>query len=367
MGENRRSFIKKATLGASGAVVGATSLAAPAIASEKHRWKMVMTWQKTLPGLGTGAVRLAKRIEALSEGDIEIKVFGGGELVPPLESFDAVSQGTAQIAHGASYYWLNKSRSSAFFTAVPGGLTAQEINAWVYFGGGQKLWDELYAPFNVKGFPAGNTGTQMGGWFNRKIESVADLKGLKMRIPGLGGEVLNALGGSAQIIPGQELYTAIQSGVIDALEWVGPWNDMSLGFQKVSQYYYGPGFHEGGAMLECIINKEAYNELSKRLKTIVKVACATENTIMQSQYYMNNMRAFEELKKSKDVEILSYPEEVMKEFMTVSNDILAQTASLGDLNRRIYESYMDFYKKTVGIGYVSEQAFLNARNAAFSS
>ena len=189
-----------------------------------------MTWQKSLPGLGTGAVRLANRITALSEGRLEVKPYGSGELVPAFGVFDAVAQGTAEMAHAAPYYWLNKNRASAFFCTVPGGLTAQEQNTWLYFGGGQKLWDELYSGFGLKSFPAGNTGSQMGGWFNREINQVEDLKGLKMRIPGLGGEVLNRLGGSSQTIPSQELFTAMQSGVIDALEWVGPWNDMALDF-----------------------------------------------------------------------------------------------------------------------------------------
>ncbi len=354
----RRTFLTGAAVTAATAGAG---FPAPAIATGKRQWKMVMTWQKTLPGLGTGAVRLAKRIEAMSEGMIEIKVHGGGELVPPLQTFDAVSQGTAQIGHGAAYYWLNKNKSCAFFTAVPSGLTAQEMNAWIYFGGGQKLWDELYAPFKVKAFPAGNTGTQMGGWFNRKINSVDDLKGLKMRIPGLGGEVLNRLGGSAQVIPAQELYTSIQSGLIDALEWVGPWNDTSLGFQKVAKYYYGPGFHEGGAMLECIVNKDEYNSLSKHLQNVVKTACATENVLMASQYLTNNLLAFNRLKKESEVEILSFPKDVRKALYKTSEQVVAETASLGDINKRIYESYSKFRQYAIDMGYVSEQGYMNDR------
>ena len=199
---NRRKFLKSLA-GATAAGIAAGSFPKPAIAKGKREWKMVMTWQKVLPGLGTGAMRLANRITALSDGKLTIKAYGGGELVPALSVFDAVAEGTAEMGHSAPYYWLNKNRSTAFFCAVPGGMTAQEISAWVYFGGGQQLWDELYAPFGLKAFPAGNTGAQMGGWFNRELKTIEDIKGLKMRMPGLGGEVLNRMGGSAQTIPPQ--------------------------------------------------------------------------------------------------------------------------------------------------------------------
>jgi len=355
----RRKFILGAAATTAGVV--ASNFPKPAIASGKREWKMVMTWQKTLPGLGTGAVRLAKRITALSEGRINVKFYGSGELVPALETFNAVSQGVAELGHSASYYWLNKNKSSAFFTAVPGGLTAQELNAWIYFGGGQKLWDELYAPFGVKPFPAGNTGAQMGGWFNKEINETADLKGLKMRIPGLAGDVLNRLGGSSQTIPAQELYTSIQSGVIDALEWVGPWNDIALGFHKVAKYYYGPGFHEGGATLECIVNKKAYDDLPKDLKRVIKTACAVENSLMAAEYYSNNIKSFNLLKTKYDVDIRSYPEDVLRSFYKTSEEVVAETAKIGDINRRIYESYNNFRKYSMDMGDVSENGFMNAR------
>jgi TRAP-type mannitol/chloroaromatic compound transport system substrate-binding protein len=278
---SRRKLI---TAGA--AAVGAgTLLSAPISKAEKsYEWKMILTWQKNLPGLGAGAVRLAKRIEKLSKGRIKIKVYGGGELVPPAGVFDSVSRGVAEMGHTAPYYWLSKNKACAFFCAVPGGLTSFEQSAWVYFGGGQKLWDELYAGFGLKSFMAGNTGTQMGGWYNREINSVEDIKGLKIRMPGLAGEVINRLGGSAQNIPPQELYSAMESGLIEALEWVGPWNDISLGFHKIAKHYYGPGFHEGGPALELMVNKKAYDSLDKELQNIIKVACATENQIMTSEF-----------------------------------------------------------------------------------
>lgn len=356
----RRQFLTGiAALGA------ASAFPAPAIAKGNREWKMVMTWQKTLPGLGTGAVRLANRITALSEGKLTVKPYGGGELVPALGTFDAVAQGTAEMGHSAPYYWLNKHPSCAFFCAVPGGLTVQEQNAWLYFGGGQQLWDELYAGFGLKAFPAGNTGAQMGGWFNRALNTLDDLKGLKMRMPGLAGEVLNRLGGSSQTIPSQELFTAIQSGVIDALEWVGPWNDMALGFHRVAKYYYGPGFHEGGATLELMVNKQAYESLPKELQRIVKTACAVENELMSAEYYANNIRAFQVLKHKHHVDIRTYPEVISKAFYSTAEEVVAgtvdKTAAKTDISRRTYDSYHQFRQYSMDTNDVSEFGFMKGR------
>ncbi len=356
---NRRSLLT----GAVGAVAVST-LPKPAIAKGLHEWKMVMTWQKVLPGLGTGAVRLGKRITALTEGRINVKIYGSGELVPPLQVFDAVASGTAEIGHGAPYYWLNKHPSTAFFCAVPGGLTAQEQNAWLYFGGGQQLWDELYAQFGLKAFPAGNTGVQMGGWFNRELNSVDDIKGLKMRMPGLAGQVINRLGGSAQTIPAQELFTSMQSGVIDALEWVGPWNDIALGFHRVSKYYYGPGFHEGGPTLELMINKDVWDALPKDLQRIVKTACATENDVMAAEYYANNIRAFQQLKTTHNVDIRQYPKEILQALYRTSEDVVADTAKEDKMARKIYDSYSKFRKELLAMSDVTEYGFMHARKIA---
>jgi TRAP-type mannitol/chloroaromatic compound transport system substrate-binding protein len=322
---------------------------------------MAMTWQQSLPGLGTGAVRLAKRISKLSDGKLEVKPYGGGELVPAMGIFDAVADGTVEMGHCAPYYWLSKNRSCAFFCTVPGGLTVQEQNGWLYFGGGQQLWDELYAGFGLKAFPAGNTGAQMGGWFNKELHNINDIKGLKMRIPGLAGEVFSKLGGSAQTIPPQELFTAMQSGVIDALEWVGPWNDMSLGFHKVSKYYYGPAFHEGGPTLELMINKKKYDELPKDLQMVVKASCAAENDLMTAEYHANNIRAFQILKKKHKVNFKQYPEEVLKEFFRVSGDVVADTVSGGEISKKIYASYSRYRKRAMEAAPYIEMGFMNAR------
>ena len=231
---------------------------------------MVTTWPKNFPGLGTGAQRLADRITNGTEGRIEVKLFSAGELVPPFESFDAVSQGTADMYHAAEYYWQGKSKAFNFFATVPFGLTASEVDAWIYHSGGQALWDELSADFNLKPLMAGNTGVQWGGWFNKEINSIEDFKGLKMRMPGLGGEVLRRLGAAAVALPGGEIFPALQAGTIDATEWVGPWNDLAFGFYKITKYYYWPGFHEPGTILSLGINKDVWESLSASDQSLIE-------------------------------------------------------------------------------------------------
>ncbi len=358
---NRRQFLKKASIAGVAATSTLAAGHAPAIAQGIRRWNMVMTWPKALPGLGAGAVRLAERITSMCEGKLEVKVYGGGELVPALGCFDAVSDGTAHMAHCAPYYWLSKNRSCAFFCGVPGGLTAQEQNAWLYYGDGMRLWHELYAEHGLIAFPAGNTGTQMGGWFKRPLHSLADLQGLKMRIPGLAGEVLAELGGTPQTIPGSEIFTALQSGVIDATEWVGPWNDMALGFHKIAKYYYGPAFQEGGPSLELMLNRKAFLDLPDDLQRSIKIACAAENNLMLAEYQANNLRAFGELQKDGSVTIAPYPDDILKAFFAKSEEVVAATAHLGDINRRIYESYAAFRKTAMDAAPVTELGFMRHR------
>ncbi|WP_462322691.1 TRAP transporter substrate-binding protein, partial [Halochromatium sp.] len=226
----RRAFLTSA--GAATVALGAGMK--PAVAKAEHKWKMVTTWPKNFPGMGTGANKLAELIGQMSGGRIEVKVYGAGELVPAFEIFDAVSRGTAEMGHGAAYYWKGKSEAAQFFASVPFGLTAQEMNSWLYYGGGMELWKELYAGFGLVPAAAANTGVQMGGWFNKEINSLEDLKGLKMRIPGLGGEVLRRAGGTPVSLPGGEIFTSLQSGNIDATEWVGPYNDLAFGLYKAA-------------------------------------------------------------------------------------------------------------------------------------
>lgn len=363
------SSLTRRQLIASGAAAGAvaSTLGAPAIASSKREWKMAMTWPKALPGLGTGAERLAQRITEMSGGELTIKVYGSGELVPAFEIFDSVSEGSIEMGHCAPYYWLSKNRSCAFFCAVPGGLIAQEQNAWLYFNDGLKLWHELYAEFGLIAFPAGNTGTQMGGWFTKPLYSLADLQGLKMRIPGIAGEIFAKLGGVPETIPGSELFTALQSGRIDALEWVGPWNDMAFGFHRIAKYYYGPGFHEGGPTLELMINRKAFMNLPDHLQKIIKIACATENQLMLSEYYANNIASYAILKEDQSITIRQYPADILKAFFEMANDVVADTAKLGDINRRIYESWSQFRRHSMDLQTLLEGGFMAGRSLAQSS
>ncbi|MEQ9042633.1 MAG: TRAP transporter substrate-binding protein [Alphaproteobacteria bacterium] len=328
---------------------------------ERLQWKMVTSWPKNMPGLGVGAERCAERITRLSEGELTVKVFAAGELVPAFECFDAVSQGVAELAHAASYYWQGKSKAANFFASVPFGLTAAEQTGWIRYGGGQELWDELYAKFGLKGFIAGNSGTQMGGWFNRKINSVEDFKGLKMRMPGLGAEVLRRVGAAAVNISGSELFAALQTGAIDATEWIGPWNDVAFGFHKITKYYYGPGFHEPGTTLELMVNREKYDALPKHLQDIIAAACQMENDEMIAEYAVRNAMAMETLKKEYKVEVQHFPDDVVQALWKASQEVLAELEGVDDITGRTYRSFMNFRKHAIQYGSYGEAGYLKMR------
>jgi TRAP-type mannitol/chloroaromatic compound transport system substrate-binding protein len=325
------------------------------------KWKMVTTWPKNFPGLGTGANFFADLITRMSGGRIEVKVYGAKELVPAFEVFDAVAQGTAQLGHGASYYWKGKSEAAQFFSAVPFGLTADEMNAWLYHGGGMELWRETYEPFGMVPMAVGNSGVQMAGWFNKEINSLADLKGLKMRIPGLGGEVLARAGGVPVSLPGGELFTALQSGAIDATEWVGPYNDLAFGLYKAAKYYYYPGWHEPGTTLECLVNKQALEALPEELQTIVTNAARVANQDMLAEYNARNNQALRTLVQEHHVDLRPLPEEVLRHLKTLSDEVVAEIAAKDDQSRRVYEAFQTFREQVVAWDRISERAYLNAR------
>ncbi len=328
-----------------------------------YDWKMVTTWPKNFPGLGTGAEFLADLIKKMSAGRINIKVYGAGELVPAFEIFDAVSRGAAQMGHGSAYYWKGKNDALQFFSTVPFGLTGMEMNAWLYHGGGMELWQEAYEPFGLIPSAAGNTGVQMGGWFNKEINSVDDLKGLKMRIPGLGGEVLKRAGGTPVNLPGGELFTALQTGAIDATEWVNPYNDLAFGLYKAAKYYYYPGWHEPGTTLECFTNRQAFNELPSDLQSIVLNASRVANQDMLAEYTARNNDALETLLSEHDVEMRKFPDEVLKTLHSISESVVAELADKNALAKRIFESYRTFRKKVASWHQISEQTYLKARSA----
>jgi len=305
-------------------------------------WTMVTTWPPGFQGLGTGAEYLAEQINKLSNGRIKVKVYGAGELVPALQVFDAVSSGSVQMGHGASYYWKGKLPAASFFSSVPFGLNAQEMNSWLLQGGGLELWQELYAPYNLIPMPGGNTDIQMAGWFNKEINSIEDIQGLKMRIPGLGGEVLKRAGGTPELIAGGEIFSALEMGRIDAAEFVGPYNDLAFGFYKAAKYYYYPGWQEPGTTLEAIINKEAMNELPADLQEIVRSACLVANADMLAEFSQKNSEALKILVEQHNVTVKKLPDDVLNRFKEISQELVAEQGQHNDLSKRIYQSYLSF-------------------------
>ena len=355
---NRRSVIKGAAVGAAAA---ATSFSSTAISQDKFRWKMVTTWPKNFPGLGTGAQRIADSITEMSDGRLTVKLYAAGELVPAFEAFDAVREGKAEMSHDASYYWVAKHKAFPFFCTVPGGLTVQEHNAWIYYGGGQELWDELCKGFGLRAFLAGGSGIQMGGWFQKEIRSADDIKGIKMRIPGFGAEVINRMGGTAVNLPGGEIMPALQSGVIDATEWVGPWNDLAFGFYKIAKYYYGPGFHEPNSALECLVNLDAYNALPKDLQAIVSHACKAENVGMVSEFTAANSASQTVLVDEHEVQIRHFPDDVVRTAFSLAGEVVAETATFDALAKKIYERWSHFRGEAIARGPYAEQGYMNNR------
>jgi TRAP-type mannitol/chloroaromatic compound transport system substrate-binding protein len=362
----RRDIIAKGAAGVAASAALASDFAAPAIAQERLDWKMVTSWPKGLPGVDSGARRLAERITQLSGGRLTVTVYSGGELVPPLQCFDAVAAGTAEMAHDAAYYHLSKSPACGFFTSVPFGMTATELNGWIYFGGGQELWDELYAPFGLKAFIAGNTGGQMGGWFRKEINSIEDLKGLRFRMPGQGGQVLTKLGVAVVTLPGGEIFANLQSGAIDGTEWVGPYNDLSLGFHQVTKLYYWPGFHEPGSGLECIVNKAKYEALPQDLRQIIQYACQAENDLMLAEFNGRSAPALASLVNEHGVQLKQFPKDVLEAFGAASGELMQEVIDQGDdITQKVANAYFRFRADIRGWTRISDQAFTNARLLKF--
>ena len=368
---NRRKFIKNVGIGA--AAIGTAGLAGVLSSCKGQKqeeqvkkeepkakaieWKMVTTWPPHSPMLGESADKLAEWVDQMSAGRLKIQVYGAGELVPPLGVFDAVSQGTVEMGHGASYYWAGKSPASQFFAAVPFGFNAQSLNAWLYAGGGMELWTEEYAKFNVKPFIAGNTGVQMGGWFNKEINSMEDFNGLKMRIPGLGGKVLAKAGGNSVLVAGGEIYTNLERGVIDATEWVGPFHDTLLGLHKAAKYYYYPGWHELGTGLEAMVNLSAWNSLPDDLKAIVEAATYKSNMWMLSGVEAKNNAALRELIDVHKVQLKQFPEDVLRGLKKLSLEVLEEIAASDPMSRKVYDSFLEFQKNIYEWNKISEEPY----------
>ena len=339
----------------------AATVAAPAYAQGKRRLKMVTTWPKNFPGLGTAPENIAKRVRAMTDGQIDIKIYAAGELVGAFESFDAVSTGTADMYNGAEYYWQGKSKAFNFFTAVPFGMTAQELNAWIDFGGGRQLWEELSAKFKVIAFQSANTGVQMGGWFNKEIKSLDDFKGLKIRMPGLGGEVMRRLGAAAVSLPGGEIFPSLKSGAIDASEWVGPWNDLAFGFHQITKYYYCPGFHEPGAGLSTGVNLDVWKSLSESQRQIIRNACAAENATTTSEYNYKNAAALNTLVAKHKVKVRSFSPQIMQALKATSDAVLQDAAKGDAFTGKVYESFKASLANSMEWGALSEEPYTQAR------
>lgn len=362
----RRNFLKQTSLAAAaigtGMISGCSSEnknESPAVISDKkYEWKMVTAWPPNFPILGELAKKMAEWIESMSGGRMKIQVYAGGELIPPLETFDAVSQGVAEMSHSVAYYWAGKIPAAQFFTSVPFGMNTQQFNSWMYTGGGKELWEDLYKPHNLVPILAGNTGGQMGGWFNKEINSMADMRGLKIRMPGLGGKVITKAGASAMLAPGQELYTNLERGVLDALEWVGPYHDYVWGFQRIAKYYYYPAWQEPTGAIELSINKKAFDSLPDDLKQIIRTAANASNTIMLSQFESKNAEYLQKIKDEEKVQIKEFPQEVLEAFRRLTSDVINEIAGKDSQARKVYNSYRAFHKQISVWNQISERNYL---------
>jgi len=339
-------------------------VSAPALSKNRRQLRMATSWPKDFPGLGQMANRFSKALYEMSDGRLDIKVYAAGELVGALECFDATSTGAADMYHSAEYYWQGKSKAFSFFTAVPMGMTAAEIMGWVDHGGGQALWDELSAEFNIKPFQAGNTGHQTGGWFKREINSLEDFKGLKMRMPGLGGEVIRRLGGAAVRLSGGEIYQALQSGSIDATEWVGPWNDYAFGFYREAPYYYAPGFHEPGAALGIGINMDVWQSLSPSDQAMVIYACQSANNASLGEYTYENGKALDVLKNDHDIAPRYFSEDIMVKIGEISEDVVRDFGNADKRTQKVYESYIKSLHHLRGWTEMGDGRYIQARQTA---
>ncbi len=351
---------RKFTLGAGLAATGL--IAAPSIAkAQTVKWRMVTSWPKRLPGPGMSAERVAERIRTLSNGRLDIAVAAAGEIVPAFGVLEAVGTGVAEIGHTASFYWQGKMPAAAFFTTVPFGLTPAEHVAWIDAGGGQALWDALYAPFGVKPFMGGNTGVCMGGWFRRELKSLADLRGLKLRSLGLGGEVYRRLGATPQTTPPAEILSSLQSGVIDGAEFVGPGTDIALGLYRAAAHYYYPGFNKPNGTGECIVSLKAWNALAADLKTIVAHACATEANYALAEMERLNAQALGLLTGDHGVKLAAFPADLVAAARTTADDVLSELAARDAATAKVHGSYREFRERVAQWSRVSIEAVLRAR------
>ncbi len=354
----RRNFLKAGAAGA----VAASAFPAPALSQGRLRWKMITCWPKNFPGLGMAANEVAEQITKMSDGRLEVKVYGAGEIVPAFELFDAVRGGIAEMGHGWDGYWIAKHPGMPFYSGVPNGLGPHEQLAWIQYGGGQALWDEMYADFGMKPFVSGLNPPSMFGWYRREVESLDDMKGLKIRMAGLPGEVLNRLGATSVNMPGGEIMSSLQAGVVDAVEWGGAWSDLAFGFQKIAKICYWPGIHEPGASNSLIVARDVYEGLPSDLKEIVRVTAQFAAARLYSESTHQNAVAFRTLREKHGVEFKKLPDDVIAAFLRTSLDVQRETAERDPLARRIYESFLAFRERATEIAPTVELGYLGARS-----
>ncbi len=358
----RRKFfdksIKKAMLGG----IAASSFFFPNVisAKKKHTWVAVSAFDKA-GILGRAFSKLCQEITRISDGELNIKLFHANELVSAFESFDVVQSGTCQMGFGSPYYWAGKSPAISFLSGIPFGFNQQEMGAWFYHGDGMRLADEVYNGLNLKFFPAGNTGNQMGGWFNKSIREVNDFKGLKFRMPGLGGEVLKSYGTNVVLLPGPDVVPAITSGTIDGTEWIGPAADLGKGLHKVCDFYYYPGWHEPGTCLEAFINFKAWEKLSKGLQRLVEISCAKSNSYIASEFFARNCHAVKKLREEYKVSFIRYDDLTLKLLKRRSDEVVSQIASKDEMAKKIFDNIISFRKLAIFWSHYSEADYLNAR------
>jgi len=361
MTTRRRDVLLGAT-----AIATAGSLPAPAIGQGIKELKMVTDWPRNSPGLQTSAERLAQSITAVSDGRLKVTVYPAGTLVHVFETFDAVSAGAAEMYHSGDNYFGSKSPALNFFSDVPFGMTADELSSWIAFGGGQALWDEVDAPFNIKPLMALNTGVQMGGWFNKVVNTPEDFKGLRYRMPGLGAEVLRRMGATVVTTPGDEVASALKSGAIDASEWVGPWMDMAMGLDKAADYYYCPGFHEPGTNITLGINKTLWDGLTPSERALIEAATAAEVTRSLAEFNAENVKALKVLRADKRIKILRFNDELIRTFGKLSKEVAADTGAKDPLTRKVYDSYIAFLAGVMDWGELSETGYRDTRRLALA-
>jgi TRAP-type mannitol/chloroaromatic compound transport system substrate-binding protein len=353
----RRRFIARAG-GLVAAAAAAPVVQAPSvIAQPKFRWRLATSWPPKFHPPGIAAELFARTVDELTQGRLKVEVYGGGELVPAFENFEAARKGTIEAGHSAAYYWAGKEPATQWFTAVPFGLNSQGTQAWLVSAGGQALYDEVYKAFNLVPVRCGPTGIQMGGWFRKEIKTVADFRGLKMRIPGLGGKVLAKAGTTVTLLPVGDIFPSLERGVIDATEWVGPLQDERAGFHKAAKFYYYPGWHEPGTASELFFNRKAYDALPVDIQRALHAAAAYVDTWTLTEHEAGNAIALERLVNQHGVQLFRFPDEVLRELRKLSAEVVREEAEKSPMAKKVFEHYEKFKKQWLEYSKLSEAAY----------